>query len=730
MNSVQWIGKTDTPRLNWGPNGEGSSTMMQEALGSITPEARSILFRREFSLQAHPVRAIITVCGLGFFELTLDGRKVGDYVLSPLETSYRKRVLYDEFDITDLLSPGAHAIGVELGNGRYSTPDKYWDWRAGWHGDPCLALKLHIRYADGSEETISTGSDWKCAYGPVVSNCYYDGETFDANLLMPGWNTSGFDDSLWDAALCVCAPGGRMELNDFFHIRKMRTLKPARLIPQSDGSTVYDFGENISGWTKITVKGSQGAAVRIRYAERIKDGALDASSNRNAANTDTYILNGAAVQEYEPRFTLHGFSAAEVSVSGGQAEIIDIEAYHVYAALDKTGDFRCDNEDINRLHDVILRTQKSALLSFPMDCPQRDERLGWLGDAHVTDLTCLYNLDMNAFYRKWLGDVKANAHTETGAISFISPWHTFGHAADWSAAYAIVLWDHYLFHQDKDLLAEHCDALIRYVEFLGQSGPILDKTRYGDWMSVAEGWVRGDPACCTTLYYYYNLILLIRILSVLGRDEEKARFEAIALAEKQAILDRFYDPAAKSFDADTQFCLSFALKLGLIPEADEEAVLDRLVSDIEAHGNHLTTGILGTKYVMEALASHGKYQTAMNLILQKTYPGWLDLIKGRTTLAEDWKGGGSQNHCMFGCVDAIFYSTLAGIQVDEEITINPCFPKELSQVNARTRIRGGNISVSWTRLADEIHLILDISGPVSVIWRGDRLGAGHYEFIL
>ena len=730
----QWIGKTDRPKLNWNSDKDAHFALVNAAKKDAVVEHNSVLFRREYQVSTPVVKAMICVCGLGLYRLYINSKKVGNAVLSPLETYYRKAVLYDEFDVTDLVKQGRNVVAAEVGNGRYSTPVKYWDWRAAWYGDPCFTVKMTLTLADGSELVFSTDETWKCAYGPIYENCYYDGEAYDGRLEQAGWNGTEFDDSQWEQVLLVDPPCDNIQKNTYFHIEKVRQLKPVNIYYPEKGKIVYDFGENIPGWTKIRVKGIKGAMVKLKYAERVtENGCIDAGSNGGAVNLDRYILNDKEEQEYEPKFTLHGFSAVEVSMNEGEVELLDITAYEVHAAVSETGRFSCDHEDINRLHDVILRTQKAALMSAPLDCPQRDERMGWMGDAHVSDLTCFYNFDMKGFYEKWLEDIKRNVHEETGAVCYIVPWHIFGHSIDWSTAYGIILWDYYLFYRDTEILKKHCDPFLRYVEYLKKNGSIQDRPRNGDWMSVAEGWVRGGSDSCGTMFYYYNILLLIKILGVLGRIEEQKTYEILQKNVKKAILARYYDADKKTYDDNTQFALSMALKLGLIPKEDEPAILERLVNDIEKHENHLTTGILGTKYTMEVLRDFGRQDIAMKLILQKTYPSWLNFIQGRTTLPEAWDGSGSQNHCMFGSVDAIFYSMLTGIRVDEEIVIEPYFAKELQYAEAVVELGNGTIRVHWKREENALTTSVTITGEiVATVKLGEvcqRITQGEYVWI-
>ena len=716
------------PRLPFGENGEGWGEIAEANLRKVDPEKSSVIFRKEYFIDKTPDSAMVRICGLGFYHLYIDGIKVGNYSLSPLETAYRKRALYDEFDVTSLLPTGRHTVAVELGNARFSTPKKYWGWRAAYYGDPCLAFEMSLTYSDGRGETFVCGEDWKCSLGATTHNCYYDGERYDARLEQTGWKENGFDDSSWQNANCIDSPTRRLEKNEYFHITKRAELDPVQVKKRVNGKTIHVFGENISGWVRIKVCGERGEVVRVRYAESMRDGYLDPVSNADAENVDEYILSGEGIEVYEPSFSFCGFSVVEVMIENCMAELLEVKAFHVYADIESSGHFECDNDALNRLHDVILRTQKSALQSFPMDSPQRSERLGWMGDAHITDLVCLYNFDMHAYYRKFLEDIALCVHSETGAMPHIAPWHDQFHSIDWSAGFSVILWDHYLFYRDLSVLEKYAPALMRYIEFLKSQGPILPKTRYGDWMSMAEGWTRGDPESCSTLYYLYNLKITKNVLDALGRDSSE--IAALIEDEKRIILDTFYDAENIVFDGNSQFSLSFALKLGIIPEKDVPTAVEKLVRDVEAHGFHLTTGILGTKYIMEALRDAGRCDVAMKLLLQDTYPSWLDMTRGKTSLPEQWDGGKSQNHCMFGSVDAILYSMLAGIQVGEKIEIKPYFAEEVNRVCASTKLKNGKISVKWTREDGKIRLLINVEGNVEVKYGDSKLTAGEYEFIL
>ncbi len=726
MTNKNWITKRIMPRLPFGENGEGWGEIAEANLQKINTEKSSIIFRKEYTFAEAPAEAKIKICGLGFYHLYIDGVKVGNYSLSPLETAYRKLALYDEFDVTSLLSAGTHTVAVELGNARFSTPKKYWGWRAAYYGDPCLAFEMTVAYANGKSEEYVCDSSWKCSHGATTHNCYYDGERYDARLEQIGWKENGFDDSDWQNALCIESPTQRLEKNEYFHITKRAELDPIKVKKRVNGKTIHDFGENISGWVRIKVRGERGEKVRIRYAESMRDGYLDPVSNADAENVDEYILSGEGIEVYEPSFSFCGFSVVEVMIENCMAELLEVKAFHVYADIDNSGHFECDNNNINRLHEVILRTQKSALQSFPMDSPQRSERLGWMGDAHITDLVCLYNFDMRAYYRKFLEDTVLCAHSETGAMPHIAPWHDQFHSIDWSAGFSVILWDHYLFYRDKSVLERYAPALVRYIEFLKTQGPILPKTRYGDWMSMAEGWTRGDPESCSTLYYLYNLIIAKNVLEAL--DCDSSEITTLIENQKKIILDTFYDAENVVFDGNSQFSLSFALKLGVIPEKDIPTAVEKLATDVEAHGYHLTTGILGTKYIMEVLRDHGRCDIAMKLLLQDTYPSWLDMTQGKTTLPEQWEGGKSQNHCMFGSVDGILYSMLAGIKVDKEIEIAPYFAEEVNHIRACTKLAHGKIEIEWTREEGKITIRINIEGELEVKYNGTVLSSGEHVF--
>ena len=695
-----WIGKTNTPRLAAAENGEVQLKTLEAAKDYVTPEARGVMLRKAFSLPADVVSAKLDICGLGLYVAYLNGKRVGNYVLEPLETNYNRRVLYTEYDVTDLLCAGDNCIGVVLGKGRYAPEKKFWDWRTFWYGDPCLTAELTCQLRDGSTVVVSADSTWRTSYGPIIANCVFDGEIYDSRLETP-WKEAGFDDSDWDPVVEVSAPLGRLEKNTYHHLKVNRELKPVETFITENGRTLYRFAENISGWTRINVEGPAGTRVRIRHGERVVGGKLDCSSNRNASNIDEIILNGTGRQTFEPSFVLHGFSAITIEADA-EIKIHDVTGLFVYADMDATGEFSCDNADVMRIHDAVLRTQSAALMSFPFDCPQRDERLGWLGDAHAMDMVCMYNFDMRGFYEKWLEDIRLDCHRDFGYPPHISPRPFYApHSVDWASAYSIILRESLLFYRDTSLAEKHYETLKRYADFLIAEGPILPRTRYGDWQSTVEGFTRGDPGCSSSLYSYYNLINFIHIAKKLGKDT--STYESAAEAQKEAILATFYNRETKVVDDGQQFSMAFALKLGIIPDEDITSVVDLLEQHIKDNDFHLRAGIFGAKYVMEALHAHGRYETAERLIFQNTFPSWLNMLEGRTTIPEQWDGGGSQNHCMFGSVDAIFFAMYAGIRIgNDKIIVDPYYSPRMNHVSAKTWIGKGTLSVEWIRNTDGI----------------------------
>lgn len=704
--NFNWIGKTDTPRLSWGDNGEGQSEAHSEALNNIKTERRGILLRGMYNIDRTIKRATASVCGLGLYRFFVNGTECNVGAMAPLETDYRKRVIYDEIDVTALIRKGDNVFGLELGNGRYSTRKKYWGWRAKWYGDPMAAVEIKLEYTDGETEVFKTDETWKTSYSAVTDNCFYDGEHYDARLEQPGWNTADFDDTAWSNAISVQPPCNNVEKNEYFRIQKIRELTPERFIEALFGYWICKFSENIPGRIKIRVKGERGAKLIIRYAENYGT-ELDTRSNRFSDNVDVYILKGEGIEEYEPHFTFRGFSACIISCADREAEVIDVVAYEIRSKLTTVGNFECDNEDINRLHDVILRTQYAALMSYPFDCPQRDERLGWLGDAHIVDLVCLYNIDMRKYYKKWFEDIHLGIETTTGLVPHIAPRVEFEHAVDWSAGYAIILWDYYLFYGDVEILERYYDDIENYYKALIKDGKILPVSKYGDWMSLEEGWMKGGPRSCTTLYTYYVLKLLVEMSSVTGRDEKKARYSEELKEYKEIILKEFFNERECLFDDGSQFAQGFAIKLDLIPSERKLEACEKLADNIKKNNYHLKTGILGSKYVMEVLSQNGYEDIAMKLILQPDYPGWLKLIEGKTTLSEKWDGSMSQNHCMFGSVDAIFYKMLGGINIGKDITIKPYFAKQVNHVKCSLDTIKGKVSVEWERNGFEIKLIVN-----------------------
>lgn len=687
----------------------------------VVVDSRATLLRREFPARRDLRHARVYVTGLGQYELFCNGRRVGDHVLAPAKTNYREWVLYDTYDLTPFLRSGTNALGMMLGNGWFNPARKWWEpYRMQWFGAKRGFLQLRLEYADGSSEWVVSDGSWKTAPGPVVSSCIYDGEVYDATLELPGWDQPGFDDRDWRPARVVEPPGGVLVSPPMPPIRVVEHRRPVTRRNPRPGVYVFDLGQNFAGWVRLTVRGPRGTRVTLRYAEDVhSDGTLDPRSNERAQATDVYVLRGEGREVYEPRFTYHGFQYVELTGFPGTPGLDDVLGCVVQTDCPVTGSFACDHDLLNRIHRATVWSQRSALLGYPLDCPQRDERLGWFGDAMVTFDEALCNFDAAPFFRHWLDGVRRNQNRADGDISIVSPRPYLPDEPDpvWSSAFVVMSWEYYRQQGDRAFLARQYDAMRRYVDYLGTqaTNQVLPRYWIGDWGSIVEGWKEGDPPSVTTAFYQLDARIVSQAARVLGRVADAERYDALAQQIRAAYRRAYYDPGRRQFDQGTQFSNALPLCLGLAEPDEEPAVLGHILASLERRGGHFDVGVLGAKYLIEALTRGGSPDVAFRLATQTGYPGWAHMLEGgRTTLSEFWDLHGSHNHAMMGSIDAWFYRTLAGIESDENrpgyehLFIRPYLPEALKWVRAHVATVRGPVSVSWEQRAGELRLRVEL----------------------
>jgi alpha-L-rhamnosidase len=692
------------------------------AMGArIEFDGRSTLLRKSFALNKPVRQARLYATGLGYYELSCNGQRVGESVLAPPKSNYRKWVFYDVYDVTKVLQTGTNVVGIHLGNGWFNPYPKWWEpYRMQWFGSKRALVQMQIDYTDGSSDVVISDDSWKTARGPVLSSCVYDGEVYDGTQERPGWNGAGLNDAAWKAATIVEAPGGELVSCMMPPIRLTAQIRSVALTQPQPGVHIFDLGQNFAGWVRLTAKGARGTKIKLRYAEDLRpDGTLDVTSNEKALSTDTWIMSGKGCETYEPRFTFHGFRYVEVTGLKEAPKQEDVVGCVIHNACRNTGSFACGNELINRIHRAVLWSQRSNLMGYPMDCPQRDERLGWFGDAMASVEEAMFNFDMSVFYRQWLDGVRRNQNESNGDISIISPRPYMTDEPDptWSSAYILMVWQHYLHYGDRRVLAEHFDSMRRYVDFLGTQATnnILPKYWIGDWGTVVEGWKEGEPVSVSTGFYYLDAEIVSKSAAVLGRRSEADQYEALGKAIRAAFKRTFYDKTQKHFDQGTQFSNVFPLFLGMADPADEPAILKNIVLDLQRRNGHFNVGVLGAKYLIDGLTKYGREDLAYALATQTGYPSWAEMLKGgRTTLSEFWDLHGSHNHIMMGSIDAWFYRSLAGIQVDERdpgfshVVIKPFVPASLPSVSASIDTVRGKLSVEWEQREKVFHLRLTL----------------------
>ncbi len=707
----------------------------------INREKGSVLFRREFNLDEKPQAAALAVCGLGFYDVYINGQLADPKrVLAPVISNYFKYAKYDVYDVTSLLNEGKNVIAAEVSGGWFTAHKKFWGWRQMFHGNPRLIAELKITDFSGKTVTVVTDTvNWKAAHGAVTESCVYDGEKIDLNLVQKGWNHIDFDGKEWANAVEAEAPTDKLIECVAPPIRIAETVEAVNARKLSETETVYDFGTNTSGLPELVVKGKKGDTVTLNFSEYIfPDGTLDEASCQcgGADNTDIFILTGED-DICSPRFTWHGYRYCRVTLSNPEIKLEKIVKNVIHSDVEITGEFECSDKEINRLHEAYVRTQINCLLGIPVDCNQRGERLGWMGDVAVTAEECVNNFDMRAFYASYLDDMRKDRNPSKNTIGFIAPsTHRYddGTSIDWNMAYPIVLNECCKRYGDKALSEEHYETLKAHTQYYIShskngllnvfvprlAGGETAACWFGDWFTldfpngtekvafeVGTDDHRQNPPFLGSVFYVWLLELCEKIATDLDKTQDAKEYAKLRNEAVNALREKYYDSEKHIFGSGGQFLLTIALYLHIVPEADRKAVFNNLLKELEKENYHSIMGIYGLRLLPEVLNDFGRNDIWFKLLTVTDYPSPLYMIsKGQTTISEELAGGGSGCHPMFASPDATLYKVFGGIQIDRResifITIKPYCPQEWDFVRSSQKIAEGEVKSSWEREGDKI----------------------------
>lgn len=678
-------------------------------------------YRKPFYLTKRVASARAYVCGLGMYEMSLNGMRVGDHrfgcnqtdydrrtlkkLIYPFDDQTTNRVLYETFDITPLLMPTNNCAGIVLGNGWYNQRErKVEGWM--WYGAPRLICQIEILYQDGSKQTVASDSSWECIRGPIGANSIFVGEEYDARKEVPGWDLQGFGamrSGSPPTAVVMRAPDGPL------HAQMSppdRTFKPIPCVAASSpkpGVRLYDCGQNIAGWARISVSGPKGATLHLRYIEELGE---------DYGQVDTYTLRGEGTEVWEPRFTWHGFRTVEISGPMEDVHIGEVMAIPVHTDVKAAGTFSCSNPLLNKIQENYVRTQLNNLhMGVPSDCPHR-ERLGYTGDGEISAASAILNLDMAAFYTKWIQDIRDVQNKKTGYVSHTAPFGGGGGGPAWGSASVVVPFIMDDFYGDFEQLKKSFSSMRKWVDYLATR---TDK----DGIVVREepnGWCLGDwatpdklvvpPELVNTCFYVRDIQLFEEAALKTQTLFDLDPYRRLVRRSGEALNRRFFDAATNRYSVGRQGANLFPLMFGFVPEDKEQAVRDEFVRNIEVdQKKHLDTGILGTELILEGLSDAGRGDLAYDVATQTTHPSWgYAISKGATTIWESWNGDGSHDHPMYGSVSGWFYKRLGGIRLlgpaFKKIGIKQEMPAGLTWAEARYDSVRGRIESRWDRTPD------------------------------
>jgi alpha-L-rhamnosidase len=726
--------------ISWSASWIASAHCGDAASGAPAP-----YLRKAFALQAPVVEAVLHATALGLYECELNGKKVGDLALSPGWTDYKKRVHFQSYDVKDLLIQGDNVLGAILGDGWYAG-HVAWQERQQYGDRPQFLAQLDITLEGGNKVRIVSDGEWTASAGPILENDLLMGETYDARLSLDGWSTAGFDARQWQPVEVMPDPEIVIERSPAPPVRRVERLKPTdigpiRKVGESHHARLIDFGQNISGRIQIEVRGKAGVSLKIIHAEVLTDDGTPYTENlRKAKATDTYILRGHGPESWEPRFTFHGFRYAEISWAGeaDALEWMSIDGVVLYSDMAVTGSFECSHPLLNQLARNILWGQKGNFLDIPTDCPQRDERLGWTGDAQVFVRTAAFFMDVRGFFHKWMKDLR-DAQKPSGAIPAVAPDTGAVNEPDggpaWADAALICPWTIYRCYGDLEILRESYESMEKYMDYLAEH-KVIEYIRahpdlagwagYGDWLALdGSGRVEGGTSIdlIGTAHYANDADIMAQTCKLLEKPDKAREYRALHGRIVEAFRNRFVTPDGL-LACGTQTAYVLALHFRLLPEKSMTTAARELVRNIERNGMRLATGFVGTPYLLHVLEAHAYLDVAYQLLEQENSPSWLFPVKnGATTIWERWNGWtpengfetpgmNSFNHYAYGAVGDWMVSSVAGLEIGKpgykEIIFKPRPGGTLTWAEANLNTPFGAAGIRWERQDDELLLYLKI----------------------
>lgn len=760
--NAEWIGAINRKEANI-PEGRryhslpASSPAAEKWRLSHPLSRRSIYMRKEFTTDKEVRDAIIYISGLGHYELTFNGHKLGNSQFNPMWSDYDKTIYYNAYNVTEHLKQ-KNAVGVLLGNGFFNEQGGRYVKMQVSFGPPTLFFQLHITYRDGTKQTIVSDKSWKYAPSPLVFNDMYGGEDYDARLEQAGWDTCGFDDSGWHPVVVQCAPKGKLTPQTTSPVKIMESFS-ARSVKRAGDAYVFDMGQNLSGFPLIHVTGRKGDKIRFTPSENIHD---DGSVNQSQSGSPYYFeytLKGGAEEIWHPRFSYYGYRY--IQVDGAKPPGADdprslpllkeIQSCFVYNSSPQTGTFRCSNDLFNNAHRIIVNAVKSNMQAVFTDCPHR-EKLGWLEQVHLNGPGLFYNFDLTTFVPKIMRDIR-DAQLPNGLVPDIAPEYVifdggFRDSPEWGSTSVILPFLYYQFYGDSSLIEAYYDVMKKYVDYLSTTAKNhIVSHGLGDWCDYREdkpyGPSQNTPVSLSATMHYYRVIdYLVQAAEITRHTDDIDRYTILRDQVKDAFNRTFFDDKTAVYGTGSQASCAMPLYAGLVEPRHKQAVLHHLVKKIAQNGYRLSTGDVGNQYLFQTLADNGLNEVMYQMHNHREVPGYgFQLQFGATTLTELWdpRAGASWNHFMMGQIEEWFYKSLAGITTDNnsgyrQFVIAPKPVGDLSFVEASYNTLHGKISVDWRRENGQFVLHLSVPGNTTakVYLPGETtcsvVGSGNHTF--